>query len=111
MSSQEQARPVGGHTVPGIATLMVTAFTIGTDFTGALLLVPSIESDLAADITTTRWVLNIYALSFAMCKPQPLQAAPNSPPDIGSRARNDVTEELHSDPWTAPDMRPYPVLH
>lgn len=66
MSSQEQARPVGGHTVLGIATLMVTAFTIGTDFTGALLLVPSIESDLAADITTTQWVLNIYALSFAM---------------------------------------------
>ncbi|MCY6383395.1 MFS transporter [Hoeflea prorocentri] len=66
MSAEKQAGPVGGHTVLGIATLMITAFTIGTDFTGALLLVPSIESELAADITTTQWVLNIYALSFAM---------------------------------------------
>lgn len=66
MSSQEQSGPVGGHTVLGIATLMITAFTIGTDFTGALLLVPAIEADLSADITTTQWVLNIYALTFAM---------------------------------------------
>ncbi|WP_136658184.1 MFS transporter [Nitratireductor sp. XY-223] len=66
MSSETQSGPVGGHTVLGIVTLMITAFTIGTDFTGALLLVPSIEADLSADITTTQWVLNIYALTFAM---------------------------------------------
>jgi EmrB/QacA subfamily drug resistance transporter len=49
-----------------IATLMISAFTIGTDFTGALLLVPAIEKELLADITTTQWVLNIYAMTFAM---------------------------------------------
>ena len=49
-----------------IATLMVMAFTIGTDFTGALLLVTAIERELAADITTTQWVLNIYALTFGV---------------------------------------------
>ncbi|MEM8958444.1 MAG: MFS transporter [Pseudomonadota bacterium] len=49
-----------------LAGLMCGAFAIGTDFTGALLLVPSIESDFSADITTTQWVLNIYALTFAM---------------------------------------------
>jgi MFS family permease len=40
--------------------------TIGTDFTGALMLVLPIERAFAADITTTQWVLNIYALTFAM---------------------------------------------
>ena len=49
-----------------IVTLMIAAFTIGTDFTGALLLVPRIENSFSADITTTQWVLNIYALVFAM---------------------------------------------
>ena len=49
-----------------IATLMVMAFTIGTDFTGALLLVTAIERELSADITTTQWVLNIYALTFGV---------------------------------------------
>ncbi|MEX3011692.1 MFS transporter [Hoeflea sp. TYP-13] len=64
MSSQRQS--ISGLTVLGTATLMMTAFIIGTDFTGALLLVPAIESELSADITTTQWVLNIYALTFAM---------------------------------------------
>ncbi|MEM6464493.1 MAG: MFS transporter [Pseudomonadota bacterium] len=50
----------------GTATVMMTAFIIGTDFTGALLLVPAIENEFSADITTTQWVLNIYALAFAM---------------------------------------------
>jgi len=49
-----------------IATLMVMAFTIGTDFTGALLLVTAIERELSADISTTQWVLNIYALTFGV---------------------------------------------
>lgn len=64
MASQEQ--PAKGLPVLGTATVMMTAFIIGTDFTGALLLVPAIENKLAADITTTQWVLNIYALAFAM---------------------------------------------
>ena len=49
-----------------IATLMVMAFTIGTDFTGALRLVTAIERELSADISTTQWVLNIYALTFGV---------------------------------------------
>ena len=53
-------------TKPVIATLMVAALTIGTDFTGALLLVTPIERDFSADITTTQWVLNIYALTFGV---------------------------------------------
>lgn len=49
-----------------IASLMVVAFTIGTDFTGALLLVTAIERGFSTDITTTQWVLNIYALTFGV---------------------------------------------
>jgi MFS family permease len=49
-----------------VIALMVTAFGIGIDFTGALMLVPSIESSFDSDITSTQWVLNIYALFFAM---------------------------------------------
>ncbi|MEM6583600.1 MAG: MFS transporter [Pseudomonadota bacterium] len=49
-----------------VATLMTTAFIMGTDFTGALLLVTPIESDFATDITTTQWVLNVYALAFGV---------------------------------------------
>nr|WP_254444596.1 MFS transporter [Ruegeria arenilitoris] len=49
-----------------IIALMVTAFGIGIDFTGALMLVPAIENSFDADITSTQWVLNIYALFFAM---------------------------------------------
>ena len=49
-----------------VAGLGIPALTIGTDFTGALMLVLPIEREFAADITTTQWVLNIYALTFAM---------------------------------------------
>ncbi|MEX0349299.1 MAG: MFS transporter [Paracoccaceae bacterium] len=50
----------------GVAALMVTGFAVGIDFTGAMLLVPAIELSFNADITSTQWVLNIYALFFAM---------------------------------------------
>lgn len=53
-------------TVISIIALMVTAFTIGIDFTGVLLLIPAIENAFAVDITTTQWVLNLYALSFSV---------------------------------------------
>lgn len=49
-----------------VIALMVTAFGIGIDFTGALMLIPSIENSFDSDITSTQWVLNIYALFFAM---------------------------------------------
>ncbi len=54
------------HTKAIIATLCIPSFMIGTDFTGALLLVIPIEQDFAVDITTSQWVLNAYALSLAM---------------------------------------------
>jgi hypothetical protein len=54
------------RTMAIVASLGVPALTIGTDFTGALMLVLPIEREFAADITTTQWVLNIYALTFAM---------------------------------------------
>ena len=54
------------HTKAIIATLCTTALMIGTDFTGALLLVVPIEHEFSVDITTTQWVLNIYALTFSM---------------------------------------------
>ncbi|WP_171101960.1 MFS transporter [Ruegeria sp. HKCCD7255] len=49
-----------------LIALMVTGFGIGIDFTGALMLVPAIENSFDSDITGTQWVLNIYALFFAM---------------------------------------------
>ncbi|WP_171132763.1 MFS transporter [Ruegeria sp. HKCCA5014] len=49
-----------------LIALMVTGFGIGIDFTGALMLVPAIEDSFDSDITGTQWVLNIYALFFAM---------------------------------------------
>jgi MFS family permease len=49
-----------------VGGLGIPALTIGTDFTGALMLVLPIEREFAADITTSQWVLNIYALTFAM---------------------------------------------
>lgn len=49
-----------------IATLMMAGFMVGTDFTGALLLVTPIEQDFSVDITTTQWVLNVYALTFGV---------------------------------------------
>ena len=49
-----------------VIALMVTGFGIGIDFTGALILVPAIENSFDTDITSTQWVLNIYALFFAM---------------------------------------------
>ncbi|MEM7089662.1 MAG: MFS transporter [Pseudomonadota bacterium] len=49
-----------------VVALMVTAFGIGIDFTGAMMLVPAIENSFDVDITSTQWVLNIYALFFAM---------------------------------------------
>ena len=54
------------HTKAIIATLCTAALMIGTDFTGALLLVVPIEREFSVDITTTQWVLNIYALTFSM---------------------------------------------
>ncbi|WP_421725379.1 MFS transporter [Bauldia sp.] len=52
--------------VAGVATLLFAAFTIGLDLTGVLLLTASIENEFTVDITTTQWVLNLYALTYAV---------------------------------------------
>lgn len=57
---------MGRKTIAIVAGLGVPALTVGTDFSGALMLVLPIEREFAADITTTQWVLNIYALTFAI---------------------------------------------
>jgi len=57
---------MGKETRLAIMTLMIAALTIGTDFTGALLLVTPIEREFKVDITTTQWVLNVYALTFGI---------------------------------------------
>jgi MFS family permease len=49
-----------------VASLAVPTLAIGTDFTGALMLIIPIEREFAADVTTTQWVLNMYALTFSM---------------------------------------------
>ena len=63
MSSKQQ--PAKGLTTIGTATVMMTAFIIGTDFTGALLLVPAIETSYRP-ISQRPVGSHIYALSFAM---------------------------------------------
>ena len=57
---------MNAHVRAIIVTLFVPSLMIGTDFTGALMLVVPIEHEFSVDITTTQWVLNIYALTFAM---------------------------------------------
>ena len=48
------------------ATLYLIAFTVGMDMTGAMILIPAIEAEYGADVTTTQWVLNAYALTYGM---------------------------------------------
>lgn len=50
-----------------LGAISVPSFMIGTDFTGAMLLVTPIEQQYSVDITTTQWILNAYALSLSMC--------------------------------------------
>ncbi|MCB1490144.1 MAG: MFS transporter [Bauldia sp.] len=49
-----------------LAALALPAVMIGTDFTGAMALVVLMEKEYGVDISTTQWVLNAYALTFAM---------------------------------------------
>ena len=49
-----------------LGAVSIPAFMIGTDFTGAMLLVTPIEQEYSVDITTTQWVLNAYALTLSM---------------------------------------------
>lgn len=46
--------------------LFVVGFTIGTDFVGVGVLLGPIEENFDIDDSTGQWVMNIYALTFAM---------------------------------------------
>jgi EmrB/QacA subfamily drug resistance transporter len=46
--------------------MVCAGFMIGMDFTGAAAIVTSIEADFGVDLTTTQWMLTIYALTFGM---------------------------------------------
>ena len=58
--------PMDRRTRNIVIGLGLGSLTIGTDFTGVMLLTVALEQDLGADITTTQWVFNVYALSFGM---------------------------------------------
>jgi MFS family permease len=64
--SEAKGATMDRRTIAIIAALGIPTLTIGTDFTGALMLIIPIEHEFSADVTTTQWVLNIYALTFAM---------------------------------------------
>lgn len=49
-----------------LGAVSIPSFMIGTEFTGAMLLVTPIEQEYSVDITTTQWVLNAYALTLSM---------------------------------------------
>ncbi len=49
-----------------VVSLGIGSLTLGTDFTGAIVLAVPIEQEYGVDITTTQWVLNVYALTFSM---------------------------------------------
>lgn len=46
-----------------IAALAVPSFMVGSDFTGAMLIVLPVSREFGADISTTGWILNAYALA------------------------------------------------
>jgi MFS family permease len=45
---------------------MLAAFMIGAGFTGVVLPVTPIGNEFSADITTTQWALNIFALTYGV---------------------------------------------
>ncbi|MEM9256516.1 MAG: MFS transporter [Pseudomonadota bacterium] len=60
------ANTLGNREKLALLTLSLVALTVGTDFTGILLLVPPIEAAFGIDITTAQWIVNTYALTFGM---------------------------------------------
>lgn len=49
-----------------LAGLLATALAVGTDFVSLGVLLPSIEDSFDTDIHVSQWVVNVYALAFAM---------------------------------------------
>src|SRR5262245_969373 len=50
----------------GLAGMAVAVLVIANDFTALSVAIPSIEKSFAADLTTSQWVINGYALVFGV---------------------------------------------
>src|SRR5580765_5731570 len=50
----------------GLAAMAVAVLVIANDFTALSVAIPSIESTFRADLTTSQWVINGYALVFGV---------------------------------------------
>jgi EmrB/QacA subfamily drug resistance transporter len=50
----------------GLAAMAVAVLVIANDFTALSVAIPSIEKTFAADLTTSQWVINGYALVFGV---------------------------------------------
>jgi MFS family permease len=50
----------------GLAAMAVAVLVIANDFTALSVAIPSIEKSFAADLTTSQWVINGYALVFGV---------------------------------------------
>ncbi|MEM8953493.1 MAG: MFS transporter [Verrucomicrobiota bacterium] len=70
-STDRASRRQGGVTVDGrlklrIAGLWAAAFTIGTDVVGVGVLLAPMEATFQVSVSTVQWVINAYAITFAM---------------------------------------------
>jgi EmrB/QacA subfamily drug resistance transporter len=57
---------MGNRTALALASLGISIVLIAQDFSALNVALPSIERDLDTDLTTVQWVINAYALAFAV---------------------------------------------
>jgi len=49
-----------------VAAATAAALMIGMDFIGVASVLTAVERDLGTDLTSTQWLMNLYALTFGM---------------------------------------------
>jgi len=49
-----------------VGAMLLAVFAVANDFTAMNVVLPTIESDLIADLATVQWVVNGYALMFGV---------------------------------------------
>jgi EmrB/QacA subfamily drug resistance transporter len=57
---------LGRDTVVALVAMSLAVFTVALDFTALAVALPSIEADFDSDVSTVQWVINAYALVFAV---------------------------------------------
>jgi MFS family permease len=62
----DAAEKLSGQTRLALAGLVIVAFSIGLDYVGVGILLVPIERSFELSDSTAQWVMNIYALTFAM---------------------------------------------